>query len=406
MPRLTKEDQITPYSCVVFRPDDAVAYFEAYKNIGRKYTHVKGSDLARTVLQAGIDATPKGARMEIKRGLYPLGTEQLTRSYDKPIQIIGEGQPYARETDCGVVLTYSGDDYALRNTGYPVAPAQEKSYITIKRLAIHTTGEPCLGGLFVEGVAEIDLEWILCWHSGVYKVTDPPAMGIRLWSRNGSWSRMKHCGADHYRYGIYIGQDTVSLYRCSAQNCYVGFANSAYEEFGVTPVGHHTIYEGCQTIATEWNSFSIRGRCTTLINPICFDSALGGDYFYVQTTGGVVIVNPRFPDYNSPKKKIKLIGGYLEVVAPCRDGVGEDFDMWGYLSRSTFQATILNGQTSVTVDHGCIVEPTIVVALGRDADTSQVRCSARTATQITLTVPAVVGGDRVIDVICDINAKV
>lgn len=55
-----------PYDCIVSKPDPAVEYYEAYKNIGRKYTSLKRSDLASTVLQTAIDLLTSGGKIWIK----------------------------------------------------------------------------------------------------------------------------------------------------------------------------------------------------------------------------------------------------------------------------------------------------------------------------------------------------
>jgi len=49
-----------PYSCIVHKPDPDVEYYEAYKNIGRKYTCVKRYDDAVTVIQQALNSLTAG----------------------------------------------------------------------------------------------------------------------------------------------------------------------------------------------------------------------------------------------------------------------------------------------------------------------------------------------------------
>lgn len=60
-----------PYSCIVHKPDPAVEYYEAYKNIGKKYTRIGGysTDQPADCQQKAIDAITKG-KINIREGIY------------------------------------------------------------------------------------------------------------------------------------------------------------------------------------------------------------------------------------------------------------------------------------------------------------------------------------------------
>lgn len=76
-----------PYSCIVQKPEDAVEYYEAYKNIGRKYTILDRYDLPARVIQAGLDLTGKKF---IKKGTYNMD-DTLTVTEKGKAKIEGEG---------------------------------------------------------------------------------------------------------------------------------------------------------------------------------------------------------------------------------------------------------------------------------------------------------------------------
>lgn len=60
-----------PYSYIVQKPDPAVEYYEAYKNIGRKYTRLTDYDTPVVVKQAAIDALgSSGGGVFCKRATY------------------------------------------------------------------------------------------------------------------------------------------------------------------------------------------------------------------------------------------------------------------------------------------------------------------------------------------------
>lgn len=81
---------IFPFSCIAHRPDSTVEYYEAYKNIGRKYALLKRYDLAKDVIQAGIDALPSaGGGLQLKGVFTVLSGLAIDRDY---VKIIGEGR--------------------------------------------------------------------------------------------------------------------------------------------------------------------------------------------------------------------------------------------------------------------------------------------------------------------------
>jgi len=102
-----------PYSCMVHKPDSAVEYYEAYKNIGRKYTILKRTDLLQDIFTKVLDEfKATGATVKLKLGgenvVYP--TAKPLWSYDcanlaKDIIFEGQGRDIttliSRNTDSG-----------------------------------------------------------------------------------------------------------------------------------------------------------------------------------------------------------------------------------------------------------------------------------------------------------------
>jgi len=104
-----------PYSVIVHRPDPNADYYEAYKNIGRKYTLLKAYDLASPVLQSAIDALTNGGRIFIKKGIYDISG---IITFKDNIEITGELP-------------------LLRFTSERCFYSKDVSDITIERLRIH-----------------------------------------------------------------------------------------------------------------------------------------------------------------------------------------------------------------------------------------------------------------------------
>ena len=55
IPELEQLPYQFPYTCIVHKPDPAVEYYEAYKNIGRKYNRIASGEFASPVLQEAIN---------------------------------------------------------------------------------------------------------------------------------------------------------------------------------------------------------------------------------------------------------------------------------------------------------------------------------------------------------------
>lgn len=70
-PTLDPVSILLPYRTIVHKPDEAVDYYEAYKNIGRKYTRVTQGNLAQAVLKAAFDL---GGKTFIRDNTYPIST--------------------------------------------------------------------------------------------------------------------------------------------------------------------------------------------------------------------------------------------------------------------------------------------------------------------------------------------
>jgi hypothetical protein len=72
------------WTCLVQKPDPAVEYYEAYKNIGTKYTILKRYDLAYDVIQAALDGLTSGRTWKEKvffKGNFSLSNTVILPSY-------------------------------------------------------------------------------------------------------------------------------------------------------------------------------------------------------------------------------------------------------------------------------------------------------------------------------------
>lgn len=79
-----------PYSTIVHKPDPAVEYYEAYMNIGRKYTRISQYDLAATVFHAAFNL-PRTKLVHTKAGTYLIDfADRLNVAVEQTLQ--GEGQ--------------------------------------------------------------------------------------------------------------------------------------------------------------------------------------------------------------------------------------------------------------------------------------------------------------------------
>lgn len=134
------------------------------------------------------------------------------------------------------------------------------------------------------------------------------------------------------------------------------------------------------------------GICLNVNNDDC---VIQGNVCVNNTEYGLRIVNANNED--NIVKNNYLLGNTSGAV----NGVGTNTifsQNVGYVTENSGTATIPNGTaTTGNVAHGLAGTPTIVMTTGRDADTEEVRCSSRDATNIVLSVTGNVGGDRTID---------
>jgi len=104
-----------PYSCVFHRPDPAVEYYEAYKNIGRKYTPVKRYDLADVVIKAAIDALdPRGGVVFGKSSEYVINDTITWDTINVILQ--GEGRSRLRGTCLKLADNVNKDMFSIPAT--------------------------------------------------------------------------------------------------------------------------------------------------------------------------------------------------------------------------------------------------------------------------------------------------
>jgi len=97
-PRTSDQTSLAfPYSCIVRKPDPAVEYYEAYKNIGRKYVKIASGSDQTAVLHAAINAVSEG--LIFIKGNINFGSILISKS---GIQLVSEVAHLRRE----IVITY------------------------------------------------------------------------------------------------------------------------------------------------------------------------------------------------------------------------------------------------------------------------------------------------------------
>lgn len=281
-----------PYSYIVQRPDSAVSYFEAYKNIGRKYTSLKQSDLAPTVLQAVVDVLEKGQSFFIKEGDYPFGTTQVTKSSDVAsdlyFAIIGEGQPVGYGdigTQRGVKIYYTGTDIPFK---FAWTGANEGGYITLKNLAFYVT---------VASLGGVKLDMI---NGGTVKKLEIASEAVKANSKgleiigvsNASWVVEDVTCAKFY-WGHYFDAQHILAKIIKAYSCYSGIR-------GTTASAHLCLinpYTGLIGGLDDYsNDIYLQGSATTIINPFLENHVAGyANNSGIKLTGDFsTVINPRF----------------------------------------------------------------------------------------------------------------
>lgn len=113
----------------------------------------------------------------------------------------------------------------------------------------------------------------------------------------------------------------------------------------------------------------------------------------VLTGGALSCVDAESTNY-------RCIGGRYVTTTKFTGSEPESIDhVHGVENIRSFTATILSGNTSVTVAHGLFNTPSYVQLTGQHAEVAAAVCTARDTTNITITVPSAVTADRLVDVI-------
>ena len=126
------------YTCTVHKPNSNVEYYEAYKNIGRKYTRIAYGTNASMVIQAAIDALgTTGGKIFVKAGSYILNSP-LDLLDKENIIIKGEGRDYEKVKGTILKAKNGLNDHMIKIKGTGVYGRQVN--ITIRDLSLSGNG--------------------------------------------------------------------------------------------------------------------------------------------------------------------------------------------------------------------------------------------------------------------------
>jgi hypothetical protein len=305
--------------------------------------------------QYAVTNAPSGSKIVGMPAVYALGSTGLTIPYDKPLWIDGSGT-FGDGGSVGCVFTYYGTDWAIKTSGYAGYPAQEAGRLVLSNFQVECIGSQ-KGGVDVFGVSIGSVEDLRITQSSGSKV----GIGLSIRSPSGAFFRVVNSPVESFNVGIFIGQDTTTVEHCMVNYCKVAFMNTAYNETidGTAYTfncGHHTLYESCEAYMCTVSAFRVKGRATTLLNPIYSDGgSLTDDCIRLEHGDAfTVIINPRFAGWGAASvKKIDLEGGYMQLIA--RSGGGDDFDCTGYLSDNCGSTISVSNGTWIA--HGLITTP-------------------------------------------------
>ena len=195
-----------PYSCIVHKPDSTLEYYEAYKNIGRKYTILKRYDLAYDVIQAAINALPTE---HLRYGLVQL--KDSTSNYIlNSVLTLGKCTTLAGETPYGSCLQMATDDNAITidSTSAVASWAVKNLRIDMNNHsghAIYGANVQQLGDHNIAVIENVKIDNVIAGKAGLYLI------GLRQ-------CELRHINIATKGTGIYLGVD-------DAQGLHIGNSN-------------------------------------------------------------------------------------------------------------------------------------------------------------------------------------
>jgi len=426
-----QQPETHPYSMIVHKPDPDIEYYEAYKNIGRKYTILKRGADASTVIQSAINALTSGGRIFIKAGTYPilLTGDSWTIILKQKVEICGEGIDKT-------VLQYSGT-LSVPSYMLQMHASSRLSGLTIDVNGANLTygtypassyfGGVCMGD---EPTADIAGDYAMCERVKVMNakptggVLNLESAGLNMFC--GAGMTVKNIIFDNCNDGLFITYPSSVV----ADSLHFRFASGIYGKdcdaliywevgsgilravrgvdcgrllFVRSPAGSITkgIIDDLQGYNLSTNAITLGSSDVVedfVIVNAHLDTVAGHG---IITNGNITLMNPVIRNVAGGHVGIwaqsgilKVKGGHITGTVSVEPAASVHFDdVIGFVTENSRTATILSGQTSVTFAHGLAGAPTLVTLGATHAEVSDAIWSAD-ATNITITVPSAVTANR------------
>jgi len=386
-----------PYSVIVHKPDPNVEYYEAYKNIGRKYTLLKAYDLAATVIQQAIDALVNGGKIFIKAGEYILTS---TIEIAKPLSFIGESSLHPNNP-YGTRFLLSEEDL----TGFKIyAPSNNDRWFygifkdfTIS-MASGVTSTSAVGIHLAGYMSDLRFEELSIFYvDKAFKISGGSQWNF--WITRCLLEGLK--GTNKIAVSVetnFVERIHLFANHIAADVDYAFYSNGLENYRNQMYFMDNTISTNKDAIYLSGNYHRIIGN--TIYNiPASYNGVVLDKTKYATVLGNIILsdnqdsaikeVSPS--DYNIIINN-QVNGTVLPIVKAGANTIIRHNR--GYATENSGIATIPSGQTSVTFTHGLAGTPTIVVLGATHSEVADAYVSAKDATNITITVPNAVSADR------------
>jgi len=393
-----------PYSCVVHKPDPDVEYYEAYKNIGRKYTCIKRYDLATPVVQQAANVLTDGGAISLKAGVYDFTD---TVSLPAKVFVEGEGADATRikaAADNVVLFKPQGRYWGIRRV---YLDGQKSVYTGTGAIQ----GKP---GDSEDGWIEDCVIKYFGSHAVYLQALRQHVYRCDIAEGDGDGIRMNYAG-DSFIVGNLIssGLNGITLDFTGTSVIMANFIH----DIGLDAING---YNGPSRNSIIVNRFWVIGRMAIWIRNAGGiyigngNSIIGNEFMDVdhdlngveairlqdveetlvalnqfRGTNPVADVQEWGTANNNVIVNNKIVNGIVKLGANTvvRDNPG-------YATENSGSATIPNGSSSVTVNHGLAGTPTVVWIEVTHSELADYTIINKTSTQFTVQLPSNVTADR------------
>ena len=181
-------------------------------------------------------------------------------------------------------------------------------------------------------------------------------------------------------YGIIVSADATDVI---IDSCMIKDTQAVPTQNGIITAGNRTIVSNCQIHNATVNGVALSDVDSAIITGNMITGAGAWGINMIGTSDYCIITDN---DLRGSANIMNVRGDNNQISGNL-----------GFVTENSGTALILNGQTSVTIDHGLAGTPTVVVVTGEHAETSDAVVTSKTATQITITVPAAVTANRTVN---------